>query len=613
MGGGGRLAGRLLRLAGSAGDVAAAVGTRCRAQSASTSIWTRSFAAGVAPLARCPGGDETWFAVSNRRRLRRDPTRIERLRWFGTAAPVELDDDDHDANHAAASSPAGSSPGGVDPTPKPAQVDVWRKEDQRWRVGNRAGVAGGGDVSAATDDQGKGKRKNASKKRKQQGLQTNQRLMDAKDLKELLWLVRTRASFSDKGAFNAINVCTALSQIVRLMPQFQRNSPARTAMLERLTTDKAFSKKLFPMVLDLAHSRDRFEGIQCDARTVSSLIKGAAGLTQRIGYHFDPSLWAALDPVIRRTAPDMNVYEAANAMWSYGMLFESGAFPALSGETLKALTEASARVIKGDTPVNNVNDIMWAYLRIYQYGDGQASYDFGPLDTDLLQALCEKVILHGKADGWELKVVPLGIAMRAYNKMYDIGAVSELGEKMADRMISETSRLVKKMDGKHRRLAKSMFYRFGLEPRLPEELTTELANTDHKRRGGFMGAKQAFKISGGKDQEVVETMVAEVKDIESTERKNKKRHRLFSAKDVAIESERVRAIGQEWCDALGNGAGEGLRARLSQCPTPEEEERLLQTSISEDIAPARAKLKKRYLKAVGLLKFKRKHMKSEDQ
>ena len=47
--------------------------------------------------------------------------------------------------------------------------------------------------------------------------------------------------------------------------------------------------------------------------------------------------------------------------------------------------------------------------------------------------------------------------------------------------------------------------------------------------------------------------------------------------------------------------------------TPEEEERLLQTSISEDIAPARAKLKKRYLKAVGLLKFKRKHMKSEDQ
>ena len=136
----------------------------------------------------------------------------------------------------------------------------------------------------------------------------------------------------------------------------------------------------------------------------------------------------------------MNVYEAANAMWSYGMLFESGAFPALSGETLKALTEASARVIKGDAPVNNVNDIMWAYLRIYQYGDGQASYDFGPLDTHLLQALCEKVILHGKADGWELKVVPLGIAMRAYNKMYDIGAVSELGEKMADRMISEASR-----------------------------------------------------------------------------------------------------------------------------------------------------------------------------
>jgi len=105
-------------------------------------------------------------------------------------------------------------------------------------------------------------------------------------------------------------------------------------------------------------------------------------------------------------------------------------------------------------------------------------------------------------------------------------------------------------------------------------------------------------------------MVAQVKDIEKAERK--KRHRLFSAKDVARAFERVRAMGQEWCDALGNGAGEGLRARLSQCPTPEEEERLLQTSIREDITPARAKLKKRYLKAVGLLKFKRKHMKGED-
>ena len=123
-----------------------------------------------------------------------------------------------------------------------------------------------------------------------------------------------------------------------------------------------------------------------DAPTASSLVKGAAGLT-RIGHRFDPSLWVAMDPHLRRTAGDMNVYEAANAMWAYGMLFESGTFPALSGETLKALTEASARVIRGDAPVANVNDIMWGYLRIYQYGDGQDPYDFGPLDTDLLQAL----------------------------------------------------------------------------------------------------------------------------------------------------------------------------------------------------------------------------------
>ena len=89
---GGRLTARLLlRVAGSAGEVAAAVGTRCRAQSASSSILTRSFAAGVAPLARCPGGDsETWTA--NRRLLRGDPARIDRLRWFGSVAPVELDD-----------------------------------------------------------------------------------------------------------------------------------------------------------------------------------------------------------------------------------------------------------------------------------------------------------------------------------------------------------------------------------------------------------------------------------------------------------------------------------------------------------------------------------------
>ena len=94
----------------------------------------------------------------------------------------------------------------------------------------------------------------------------------------------------------------------------------------------------------------------------------------------------------------------------------------------------------------NVNDIMWGYLRIYQYGDGQDPYDFGPLDTDLLQALCEKVILHGKQDGWELKVFPLSIAMRAYNKMYDVGAVSELSEKMW--LIDDLGdpRLVKKMD-----------------------------------------------------------------------------------------------------------------------------------------------------------------------
>ena len=106
----------------------------------------------------------------------------------------------------------------------------------------------------------------------------------------------------------------------------------------------------------------------------------------------------------------------------------------------------------------NVNDIMWGYLRIYQYGDGQDPYDFGPLDTDLLQALCEKVILHGKQDGWELKVFPLSIAMRAYNKMYDVGALSELSEKMADRMISETSRLVKKMDRKNRMHALSLIH-----------------------------------------------------------------------------------------------------------------------------------------------------------
>ena len=31
-----------------------------------------------------------------------------------------------------------------------------------------------------------------------------------------------------------------------------------------------------------------------------------------------------MDPHLRRTAGDMNVYEAANAMWAYGMLFESG-------------------------------------------------------------------------------------------------------------------------------------------------------------------------------------------------------------------------------------------------------------------------------------------------
>ena len=190
-----------------------------------------------------------------------------------------------------------------------------------------------------------------------------------------------------------------------------------------------------------------------------------------------------------------------------------------------------------------------------------------------------------------------------------VSALSELSEKMADRMISETSRLVKKMDWKNRMLARSMFYRFGLEPRLPPELAQELSKERAKRRG-FVGAKQALKSIEGRNQEALATMVAEVKDIENAERK--KRHRLFSAKDVARAFERVRAMGQEWCDALGNGAGEGLRARLSQCPTPEEEERLLQTSIREDITPARAKLKKRYLKAVGLLKFKRKHMKGED-
>ena len=176
-------------------------------------------------------------------------------------------------------------------------------------------------------------------------------------------------------------------------------------------------------------------------------------------------------------------------------------------ETLKALTEASARVIRGDAPVANVNDIMWGYLRIYQYGDGQDPYDFGPLDTDLLQALCEKVILHGKQDGWELKVFPLSIAMRAYNKMYDVGALSELSEKMADRMISETSRLVKKMDWKNRMLARSMFYRFGLEPRLPPELAQELSKERAKRRG-FVGAKQALKSIEGRNQEALATMVA---------------------------------------------------------------------------------------------------------
>ena len=135
-----------------------------------------------------------------------------------------------------------------------------------------------------------------------------------------------------------------------------------------------------------------------------------------------------------------------------------------------------------------------------------------------------------------------------------------------------------------------MFYRFGLEPRLPPELAQELSKERAKRRG-FVGAKQALKSIEGRNQEALATMVAEVKDIERAERK--KRHCLFSAKDVARAFERVRAMGQEWCDALGNGAGEGLRARLSQCPTPEEEERLLQTSIREDITPARAKLKKR--------------------
>ena len=605
---GGRLTARLLlRVAGSAGEVAAAVGTRCRAQSASSSILTRSFAAGVAPLARCPGGDsETWTA--NRRLLRGDPARIDRLRWFGSVAPVELDDDDHDADHAAGSSSGGNDGGGSNDRggDRPV-VDVWTKNYHRWRVGNRVGAVSGGDVSTAADGQGKRKRKQSSKKN--QSLQTNQRLVEAKDLKELLWLVRTRSSFRDKSTFNSVNVCTALSQVVRLMPQFQRNSPARTAMLERLTNDAGFTEKLIPLVLNLAHGRDRFADVTLDARTASSLVKGAAGLT-RIGHRFDPSLWVAMDSHLRRTAGDMNVYEAANAMWAYGMLFESGIFPALSGETLKALTEASARVIRGDVPVANVNDIMWGYLRIYQYGDGQDPYDFGPLDTDLLQALCEKVILHGKQDGWELKVFPLSIAMRAYNKMYDVGALSELSEKMADRMISETSRLVKKMDRKNRMHARSMFYRFSLEPRLPPELAQELSKERAKERRGFVGAKQAFKSIEGRNQEALATMVAQVKDIEKAERK--KRHRLFSTKDVARAFERVRAMGQEWCDALGNGAGEGLRARLSQCPTPEEEERLLQTSIREDITPARAKLKKRYLKAVGLLKFKRKHMKGED-
>ena len=126
---GGRLTARLLlRVAGSAGEVAAAVGTRCRAQSASSSILTRSFAAGVAPLARCPGGDsETWTA--NRRLLRGDPARIDRLRWFGSVAPVELDDDDHDADLAAGSSSGGNDGGGSNDRggDRPV-VDVWTKE-----------------------------------------------------------------------------------------------------------------------------------------------------------------------------------------------------------------------------------------------------------------------------------------------------------------------------------------------------------------------------------------------------------------------------------------------------------------------------------------------------
>ena len=123
-------------------------------------------------------------------------------------------------------------------------------------------------------------------------------------------------------------------------------------------------------------------------------------------------------------------------------------------------------------------------------------------------------------------------------------------------------------------------------------------------------AQGAYYIESDGEAAVIDPLREVQPYIEKAERT--KRHRLFSAKDVARAFERVRAMGQEWCDALGNGAGEGLRARLSQCPTPEEEERLLQTSIREDITPARAKLKKRYLKAVGLLKFKRKHMKGED-
>ena len=155
------------------------------------------------------------------------------------------------------------------------------------------------------------------------------------------------------GAFNGINVSTAVTRIAKLAKEQRRCDGSSAMTLDvPLASDERYATLMGLVVQQLS---------SFEARAVVNVFFGLATLQVECGVAADAKLLVPLGAAIARVAPDMNAQAVANTLNAYAKLEEAAAEMPLS--LRDALTEAAERVAP-DMTAQAVANTLHAYSKL---------------------------------------------------------------------------------------------------------------------------------------------------------------------------------------------------------------------------------------------------------